>query len=532
MRRLLRFALLAAVLASTSPLAASVVLDWNQACLEAIREEGTAPPVASRALAMVHVAVHDAVSGISGGFAPYHVTRAAPTPASPEAAAAAAAHRVLAEVFPAHLAAWDARLAAHLSTIPDGPPKDAGVSWGSEVGEAILALRADDGASATATHTPPAGSGWWEPALPAYAGPLLPQWPVVTPWAMRTGDQLRPPAPPAPHTREYALAFDEVYWLGGADSPLRSAEQSEIALFWADGPGTATPPGHWHEIAQQLAIQEGLSLPETARLFALLGIAEADAAILAWDAKYWYSHWRPLPAIHAADQDGNPETFPDPGWRPYVATPPFPAYVSGHSTFSGAAARLLALVLGRDDISFATTSNGLPGVTRAFDSLWEAAEEAGQSRIYGGIHWQYDNRLGLDAGRALAEVVFFEHLRPLIAPTPCVPGPAHLCLQGGRFQVGASYRLAGAVQSARAESLTGDSGQFWFFSPDNTELAVKVLDGCALSGHFWVFASGLTDLEVTLAVTDTLSGETKTYFSPASRPMATIVDTEAFAACP
>ena len=173
--------------------------------------------------------------------------------------------------------------------------------------------------------------------FPDFLPPLLPQWPNVTPFAMTSGSQFRPAAPPALDSAEYAANVDEVMRLGGLNSTTRTADQTAIALFWADGGGTFTPPGHWNQIAADVSLERGNTLAERARLFALLNIALADAGISAWDAKYAFDLWRPIDAIRRGDTDGNDATIADPTWTPLLKTPPFPTYTSGHSTFSGAA---------------------------------------------------------------------------------------------------------------------------------------------------------------------------------------------------
>lgn len=511
---------------------ADIVIDWNNVALNAIRVDKTAPPKAARALACVHVAVFDAVNSVTGGpYTPYHVQPVEfVAPVSEEAAAAAAAHRALVDLFPAQRATFDAALATSLAAIPDGPAESGGVSWGRGVAEQILALRADDHSGDTVDYEPPSGGLWWSPTS-ASVPALLPNWPYVTPWSMTSGSQFRLGPPPAPGSAEYAAAFREVRRLGRATSSQRTAEQTQIALFWADGPGTATPPGHWFLIAQGISQERHLSLVENARLFALLGVAVADAAVVSWDYKYAYSFWRPLTGIQHADLDGNPQTTADPGWTSLIPTPPFPGYTSGHSTFSSAAARVLALFFGTDQIAFTTTSDGLPGVQRSFTRFSQAAEEAGQSRIYGGIHWQFDNQAGLSSGRALGNHVFHSLFTPIAAPGPCVSSSTALCLAGGRFKVEARWRTAGASGAAQAVSLAADSGHFWFFGEDNIELTVKVLDACAEFDRFWVFASGLTDVEVLLTVTDTRTGRTRQYFNPQGKAFAPVQDTQAFATC-
>jgi hypothetical protein len=524
---------LAAVLGLAAGAAADVVTDWNAVLLDAIRTDRTNPPRATRNMALVNTAIFDAVNGVADAYEPYHVAPGAPAGASPEAAAAAAAHRVLSAVYPAQQDSFDAQLADSLAAIPDGQAENDGVAWGEEVADALLALRADDGADEAVPYATPEGASWWQPTPPAFAPALLPNWPAVTPWCMTSGKQFRQPAPPPLTSQEYRANYEEVRRLGDVDSPFRTADQSEIALFWNDGPGTNTPPGHWNEIAQGLSAQHGLTLLENARLFALQSLVVADAAIVSWDNKYHWNNWRPVTGIALYDTDGNDQTGPDPGWSSFITTPPFPSYTSGHSTFSGSSSRILALFFGTDDLAFDLPSDGLPGVTRSFTSLSEAAEEAGQSRIYGGIHWQYDNTGGLKSGRALAEHVFFNFLRPRTDPGTCAADGQTLCLAGGRFRVQAAWATAaGGSGAGNAVSDSDLAGRFWFFNPNNTELVVKVLNACGPYDHFWVFASGVTDVEVTLTVTDTQAGVTRTYFNPQKRSFAPILDTAAFATCP
>jgi membrane-associated phospholipid phosphatase len=240
----------------------------------------------------------------------------------------------------------------------------------------------------------------------------LPEWGYVAPFAIRKGTQYQPPGPPALSSAAYAQALNEVKALGGKDSRARTEDQTQIAHFWADLAGTSTPPGHWNLIAQEIARQRGTSLAENARLFALLNVCLADAGILCWVIKFTYDYWRPITAIQRADVDDNPSTEPDPNWQPLLETPPFPSYTSGHSTFSGAGAAALASFFGTDTIPFASTSEGLPGVRRSFPGFWAAAQEAGMSRIYGGIHYQFDNTDGLAVGRALALYVARQHFQP------------------------------------------------------------------------------------------------------------------------
>ncbi len=398
---------------------ADAVLDWNEILLNAIRTDSTAPPRAARAMAILHIAVYDAVNGINPTHESYHVDPAAPTGASPEAAVAAASHAVLVALFPAQQATLDEAYDNSLNAIADGSSKNDGIEWGQTVSAAVLALRANDHSSDSVAYTPGTEPGEWQPTPPAFAAAALPQWPMVTPFAMTRGSQFRQGGPPALDSAEYAAAFNEVKDMGGAVSATRTPDQTEVAQFWVNGPGTATPPGHWNSIAQLIAEQQGNTLAENARLFALMNIALADAAISAWDNKYAYNDWRPVTAIPAADTDGNDATEADPDWLPLIPTPPFPDYTSGHSTFSAAASTVLARYYGRDDIAFQTSSDGLPDVTRSYTSFSQAADESGKSRIYGGIHWEFSNADALRGGRDLGDYVYDNYLKPVaVRPRP------------------------------------------------------------------------------------------------------------------
>ena len=204
-------------------------------------------------------------------------------------------------------------------------------------------------------YTPRPGPGNWRPTPPGFLPPVHPNWPQVTPFALASGAQFRPAGPPALTSAEYTRNFNEVKALGALNSAVRTADETKIARFWLDGPGTATPPGHWNRIAQDVARAKGTTLAQNARLFALLNLAGADAGIACWDAKYVYDFWRQITAIREADTDGNPDTVADPNWTPLVTTPNHPSYPSGHATFSGAAATVLAAFFGTDDVAFTST---------------------------------------------------------------------------------------------------------------------------------------------------------------------------------
>jgi hypothetical protein len=387
-----------------TPANADVATDWNNAALDAIRAERTAPPIASRSLAILNVSIYDAVNGIARTHERYLVPSVAPGSASRAAAASAAAHRALVNLFPANASSFDALHAAILAGIPDGPHKRVGIIWGEFVATVILAVRANDGSNAVVPPPGGSGPGVWVPTPPAFLPYLLPQWGFVRPFAMNSSSQFRPPGPPSLDSQRYTVDYEEVKELGAAVGSTRTEEQTEIALFWADGAGTETPPGHWNSIAQIIADARGNTLEENARLFALLNIAMADVAICAWDAKYTFHFWRPVTAIAFVESELN--------WMSFIVTPPFPDYTSGHSTFSAAAATVLPLFYGTEDLPFTTGSDFLPGVYRSFSTCMDAAEEAAVSRIYGGIHFRSASEDGLQAGISIGQWTFIHYLQP------------------------------------------------------------------------------------------------------------------------
>jgi len=234
---------------------------------------------------------------------------------------------------------------------------------------------------------------------------------------MTSGSQFRQGPPPAVGSAEYANAYNEVATLGRATGSSRTTDQTNIALFWADGGGTVTPPGHWNRIAQGLGSASGQSLIQNARMFALLNIAEADAAIAAWDMKYLYNFWRPVTAIQNGDVDGNALTTGDASWSPLITTPPFPTFTSGHSTFSAAAGEVLAQFFGTDNLSFTTSTDAAGIADRSFTSLSQAVDEAGMSRIYGGIHFQFDNTVGKSMGRSIGGWAYNHYMTAVPEPS-------------------------------------------------------------------------------------------------------------------
>jgi membrane-associated phospholipid phosphatase len=260
----------------------------------------------------------------------------------------------------------------------------------------MLALRTADGANATPPPYVTTGApGDYRPTPPTSAAPVFTHWGAVTPFVLARGDQFRPAAPPALTSPEYARAIAEVQSVGQDSSTTRTADQTTIAKFWA-GP----IQNYWNDITDEVVLSQHASVAESARTLALVDLAVADATIGLYDAKYTFRRWRPITAIRMADTDGNPQTTADPTWTPLATTPADPSYPGAHSTVSAAAATVLTSLYGARP--FTVTSPVLPGVTRSFTSFHDAVGEAGQSRIYAGIHTRLDHDAGVYLGRHVA----------------------------------------------------------------------------------------------------------------------------------
>jgi PAP2 superfamily len=384
------------------------VIDWNQVLLSIVNTPGAQPATIqpTRNFAIVHAAIYDAVNAIDRTHEPYLIDIRAPRDASETAAADAAAHTALVGLYPAQQSMLDADYAAELAKVADGPAKDQGIRLGDQVATDLLAIRANDGSNvAPPPFVPGTAAGDFRPTPPNLPAPVFTTWGQVTPFVLDSGNQFRPSPPPALTSDAYATAINEVQSLGSATSTTRTADQTEIGKFWA-------PPiqNFWNQIAQTVALSHHSDLPTTARLFAALNLSFADSAIAFYDAKYTYQLWRPVTAIRLADSDGNAATLADPSWLPLAGnTPADPSYPGAHSTISAAGADVLASFFG-DRQSFAVTSPALPGVTRSFDSFSAAAEEAGLSRIYAGVHTRLDHVAGLTLGHDVAGFVLHNAL--------------------------------------------------------------------------------------------------------------------------
>jgi len=441
---------------------------WNQIAIDASGLDHTpvapgelrtfgeqlGPGRASRAMAIVHIAIFDSVNAVLGGYQSYSGIPKAKGPISLDAAVAQAAHDTLSALYPSQAAKFDSFLAGDLAAVHSKPQRNGGISLGRHAASAILELRNGDGSQ---IPEPRLGTTYFTSDQPGYwrQDPIGLQpialgafWGQCRPFVLQSGNQFRVPPPPAMTSQEYADAYNEAMFVGGdgMHTPsTRTSDQSFIGVFWAyDGtPSLCAPPRLYNQITVHIADQMNLSTIQLARLLALVNTAMADTGIAVWDSKYFYNFWRPVTGIRESDPgtgptglgDGNASTTGDPTFVPLGApasnltgpnfTPPFPSYPSGHGGFGGAIFQTMRRFFGTDDIAFTFVSDEFNGVTkdnvgnvrplmpRSFTTLSQAEEENGQSRIYLGIHWHFDKTQAIAQGNNVANYVFDHAFTPV-----------------------------------------------------------------------------------------------------------------------
>ncbi|MBO0717711.1 MAG: hypothetical protein J2P55_10310, partial [Rhizobiales bacterium] len=402
------------------------VLQWDQITLQAIQSAADDPIVASRVLALESLAVYDTINSIDGTQS-YFVHLDAPADTLTDAAVAAAAHEVLSKLYPAEQSALDALFAQSLNAIPNGQGKIDGVALGTQIADDILALRASDGSQITAVDPGSTVAGQWRPTGPDFNLALSPQFANVTPFALNSADQFLSSIapPPALDSAAYAAAVQEVDTLGSLNSTQRTADQTQIAQFWAGGLGSVTIGGQWNQIAAQVAQQAGDSEGEDARLFAELNVGLADTGVATWNAKYNFNLWSPVTAIQSADPSVNPALTADPKFTPLVTTPQAPEYVETQASFSAAAADILTSFFG-NNVSFTAASTAANGGTRSFTSFSQAAQEAGSSGIFAGTDFQFSNVAGQALGKSVGDFVLqaFNTAKPADPPRIALNAPS------------------------------------------------------------------------------------------------------------
>jgi hypothetical protein len=403
--------------APDNPPLENVILRWNRVLTETIRS-GVHPSTTIfpiRSYAMMNAAMFDAVNSIDRSYTPYLIEVPASRNASIDAAAAKAAHDVLVGLYPSRQAIYAAELHNSLEGIPANRAQQ-GIRIGETVATRMLQFRQNDGWTVTPpAYVLPTTPGNWQPTPPGNLPARFTHAPGVLPFAIMSTTHFSPPPPPALTSARYAADFNEVKTIGSAMSATRTAEQTLIAQLWHAVVSPTIIFFTWNNVARDLAVSRNNTTVENARLFALFGIAVHDALITSLTAKFRYGLWRPVTAIRRADEDGNPLTEPDANWSSLLITPPYPAYTGDQAVVSMAHATIFALFFGRDDIQFQHTWEnsmpGMPGWTRSYNSFTAMAQEAAESRIYGGIHYRFDQEAGQSIGRNVANYVFLNYMR-------------------------------------------------------------------------------------------------------------------------
>ena len=409
MNRLRQIAVVATALVCGASARADAVLDWNEVMMSALA--GQNPLNETRLAAITHLAMFEAVNAITREYRPYLRRSAidAPSVASPDAAAVAAAHRVLSAYAPQHAAMLDNARATSLAVILDGAAKDNGVAVGESAAAAVLAMRANDGSTPPQSYLPTTSEpGEWQltPGCPATGG-VLAHWGNVTPFGLDRAERFSIEPPPPLTSIRYARAFNETKRVGDVNSTQRSQYQSDVARFYA----AVLPVRAWNPAVAQIARSQNRSLTHTARALALLNMAMSDALVTMFKAKYEYTFWRPITAIRAGDTDGNWGTTADPEFTPYVGTPCHPGYGSTHASSAYAARAVLERIYGRRGHAIELADGSVPDVRLQYQSFEQITDDIDTARIYGGIHFRFDQEAGAQLGNRVGTHVVRRNLR-------------------------------------------------------------------------------------------------------------------------
>jgi hypothetical protein len=405
MRPLFRFAILGiSTVFLTAGARADIVTDWNIKTLELTQAAQASGNAQARTLAMVHVAMSDAINSVKGRFTRYTTSVPMMPAASADAAAASAARKILIELFANQKTGIEEAYTSSIKAIPDGESKTQGLALGEQIAAAILADRASDGTATQDTYRPITAPGVWIPTTP----PIQEEYARVKPWVLKSADQFRPGPPPALTSSVYARDYNETKSLGGAKSAARSAEQTALVRFW---PTPSLALG-WQSAARQLAAARELPLDECARLFALMNMASANSFITDWDAKFTYNSWRPVTAIRNGDQDGNDATERDASWTPLAPTPMHPEYPSQAAISAGVALGVIeAVFCPNPNVQITIADPADPKRTRTL-TVSQIADEHANIRIWGGIHFRNSLEVATDMGRKIAGYLVANAIAP------------------------------------------------------------------------------------------------------------------------
>jgi hypothetical protein len=395
----------------TTPMAAAtanVVTDWDEKAVSVV-QTGTVPPppTAFRTMAILHVAMFDAVNSIEPRYKPYKTRLSAAPDTSKEAAAASAAAAVLVKLVPDAAADVQSTLTSYLATLPDGDAKSKGIELGQDVAAKILEAREKDGASAADAYRPRTKPGVYVPS------PLTVGWAIASmmPFALTSPSQFRAKPPPSLKSAEWARDYNEIKELGAKNSTKRTARQTEDARFWL-----LVGPRAYNPLPRQIVIAKNMDLLDSARFMALFSVAAADAIIAVFDAKYKYEFWRPITAIRNGDIDGNPATERDATWQPIDATPMHPEYPCAHCITSSSVAAVIEGLLGSDEIpEVSLTSPFVPGVTHHFTDLRVYTDEVANARICAGFHYRFSTIAGREMGQKIGTYIVKSVMQPVQA---------------------------------------------------------------------------------------------------------------------
>jgi hypothetical protein len=386
----------------TGAACADTIMDWNAKADAIAAEKQILPAPHSRALAMLHIAMFEAVNAVEHRYAPYKLTLSADRSTSKEAAAAAAAYDVLLAIYPDQKTRLDEALTASLSGIADPESRSKGIELGKQAAAGVLALRANDGSVAQENYRPSAKPG-------AYVPTIVPSFSTVgatTPWVMTSGSQFRPEPPPALDSQTWTRDLNEIREIGARNSTKRTAEQTTIGRFWfLVGARTYNP------IVMQAALAKNMDVVDCARLFALASIAGNDALVAVFDAKYHYNLWRPITAIRNADITLNTATPREESWLPLGDTPMHPEYPCAHCITSATISTVLRDIVGDDFGEFSLTSSTAPGVTRKWTRLQDYSDEVSNARIYAGFHYRFSTEVGKEMGKKIGALTVATQLR-------------------------------------------------------------------------------------------------------------------------
>ena len=392
-----------------------VVIRWNRIMLDAVVVPGANPPTVfvHRPMAIVSVAMFDAANSFDRLYRPY-ATLVNPAPgASRDAAVAQAAHDTLVALLPSVRGTIEAALAASLAGIPAAAALE-GSRVGAEVARATLALRANDGWNQTPPpYVLPILPGYWRPTPPANAPPGFTHYPTVTGLVVPHGNRFLMEPPPALASARYATDFNETKAVGAVNSTTRTAEQTLMARTWHGVGTTTTSPNLWNIVLADVARARGWSGLEAARGFALMNMTQHDALMTSFTGKYHYGLWRPVTAIREADADGNSATAPDREWTPLLATPPYPGYPGNRACLSSSQSRVLERLFGQDNVPIQVTWNVAGGtpIVRSYNGFRQLADEEAKSRIWGGIHFQFESTASMGSCTLVADYVVENTLR-------------------------------------------------------------------------------------------------------------------------